>query len=111
MIPDKFVKYGEQFTLVSIIGPYRVYRRNRTETKYHYEVMKPINMKGVMILPGASMWGIYGWSCNDEVAVVKRIQQLIERDKTEFDQQTIRLMTNVSDADSVVQCADASAQH
>lgn len=97
MIPDKFVKYGEQFTLMSIVGPYRIYKRSRTNLHFHYEIMKPINMKGVMILPGASLWGIYGWSCNTEVDVVKMIQKLIERNRADFDNQTVELMSKLSD--------------
>ena len=76
MIPNKFIKYGQQFTLMSVVGPYHIYRRAD-----QYEIMKPIMIKGELQLPGTSFWGIYGWSCPNEVAVVRMIEKLLEKDK------------------------------
>lgn len=83
-IKDQFRKYGCTFTLVSLSGDYRIYRRERTfdgRLNVQYEIVKPVSMGGVLRYPPSSMWGIYGWTCNGEKQVVEKINQLMERDK------------------------------
>lgn len=82
MILDQFVKYGEKFSLMSIVGPYRIYRRDGgNHSPPSYEIIKPYPLKGELIYPGASMWGIYGWSTRSEVEVVRIVEKLLKRDQ------------------------------
>lgn len=92
MILDQFVKYGEKFQLMSIVGPYRIYRRDGgNHSPPSYEIIKPYLHKGEYIYPGASMWGIYGWSTRHEVEVVSIVQKLLLRDKKNIDTATTKL--------------------
>lgn len=89
MIPDQFVKYGDQFRLMSIVGDYRIYRRGNGE-RCSFEIMKPIMIKGELQLPGTSFWGIYGWTCADEVAVIRKIGELVSGDKVKVEKEKIK---------------------
>jgi hypothetical protein len=95
MILDQFVKYGEQFSLMSIVGPYRIYRRGGrpgiSPSKSSYEIIKPYPLKGELIYPGASMWGIYGWSAVNEVEVVRIIEKLQKKDSNNIEKATVKL--------------------
>lgn len=82
MIEDTFRKYGETFTCVSLSGDYRIYRRVSKTGVVLYEIIKPIMQGGLLRYPGSSLWGIYGWTCLDEKAVVNKINEL-ENNKQE----------------------------
>lgn len=82
MIPDTFKKYGAVHELISTIGPYKIYRRHDSgrNRSCSYEIMKPIMIKGELCLPGSSFWGIYGWTCIDEIDVIRVVQKILKRD-------------------------------
>lgn len=67
MIPRTFTKYGETFEMLLSGHVHMIYKRGES-----YEVIRPVVMRGELIYPSASMWGVYGWTYNKlEDAVIR----------------------------------------
>jgi hypothetical protein len=84
-LKKKFRKYGDDVTFVSLSGDYHIYRRDTPDQQddrpTHYEVIKPVNVGGELTYPGASQWGIYGWTCIGEPALVRKMAELKAKDE------------------------------
>jgi len=81
MIKDTFKKYGDNYFLMSVVSDrFHIYRREHLDGRLAgYEIMIPIMVGGELCLPSSSFWGIYGWTCMTEVAVVKKINELLKK--------------------------------
>ena len=81
MLRDTFKKYGDNFFLMAVISSFRIYRReDQTGKLTGYEIIKPIMIQGELCLPASSFWGIYGWSCTDELHVVLKMDELLKKE-------------------------------
>jgi hypothetical protein len=84
-LKKSFKKYGDQVSFVSLSGSVAIFRRDKpnpeVERPTHFEVIKPIEIGGELTYPGASMWGIYAWTCIGEKELVQQMAKLEKKEQ------------------------------